>query len=82
MITINAARLLGLQHYALDVGGSATLVLFDAVSGADAVARLSPAVTGWKNGRQTFLRPASLRATTPKSRWSAGIAALGVWRSA
>ncbi|MGO7956512.1 hypothetical protein [Rhizobium leguminosarum] len=56
MITTNAARLLGLQHYALDVGGPATLVLFDAVSGADAVARLSPAVTGWKDGRQTFLR--------------------------
>ncbi|MGO8101124.1 hypothetical protein AB9F46_11980 [Rhizobium leguminosarum] len=59
MITTNAARLLGLQHYALDVGGPATLVLFNAVSGADAVARLSPVVTGWKNGRQTFLRPAS-----------------------
>lgn len=58
MITINAARLLGLERYALDVGAPATLVLFDAVSGADAVARLSPAVTGWKNGRQTFLRPA------------------------
>ncbi|WSH30401.1 amidohydrolase family protein (plasmid) [Rhizobium beringeri] len=42
MITINAARLLGLEQYALDVGGPATLVLFDAVSGADAVARLSP----------------------------------------
>ncbi|MGO7956548.1 amidohydrolase family protein [Rhizobium leguminosarum] len=56
MITTNAARLLGLQHYALDVGGPATLVLFDAVSGAGAVARLSPVVTGWKDGRQTFLR--------------------------
>jgi cytosine deaminase len=58
MITINAARLVGLKQYRLEIGGPATLVLFDAISGADAVARLSPAVTGWKDGRQTFSRPA------------------------
>lgn len=57
MITLDAARLLGMKQYQPKVGGPATIVLFDAVSGADAVARLAPAITGWKNGRQTFERP-------------------------
>jgi cytosine deaminase len=57
MITVRPARLLGKAHYGLKIGAPADIVIFDAGSGADAIARISPAVTGWKNGRQTFVRP-------------------------
>ncbi|MCF1471649.1 MULTISPECIES: amidohydrolase family protein [Rhizobium/Agrobacterium group] len=55
MITRYPARLMGLDEQ-LKVGATADLVLFDAVSGAEAVATIAPAVTGWKNGVKTFER--------------------------
>lgn len=55
MITRYPARLMGLDEQ-LKVGAVADLVLFDAVSGAEAVATIAPAVTGWKNGVKTFER--------------------------
>ncbi|MGV8939241.1 MAG: amidohydrolase family protein [Allorhizobium sp.] len=57
MVTVNAARLLGLKTYSLEVGNPATCVLFDAPCPADAVAQISPAVCGWKDGLPTFIRP-------------------------
>jgi cytosine deaminase len=57
MITVMAAKLVGKGRKSLEVGAPADLVIFDACSSADAVAEIAPAVTGWKDGRQTFLRP-------------------------
>ncbi|MGZ2487690.1 cytosine deaminase [Rhizobium pisi] len=57
MTTTQAATLLGTEGYGIAIGNAADVVLFDASSAADAVAIIAPAVTGWKNGRQSFLRP-------------------------
>jgi cytosine/creatinine deaminase len=57
MITVMAAKLVGKGRKSLEVGAPADLVIFDACSSADAVAEIVPAVTGWKDGRQTFHRP-------------------------
>jgi len=57
MITLMAAKLVGKGRKSLKVGAPADLVIFDACSSADAVAEIAPAVTGWKDGRQTFHRP-------------------------
>jgi cytosine/creatinine deaminase len=57
MITVMAAKLVGKGRKSLEVGAPADLVIFDACSSSDAVAEIAPAVTGWKDGRQTFLRP-------------------------
>jgi cytosine deaminase len=57
MITVMAAKLVGKGRKSLEVGAPADLVIFDACSSSDAVAEIAPAVIGWKDGRQTFLRP-------------------------
>lgn len=57
MITTQAAVLLGIEGHGIAVGNAADIVLFDAPSAADAVATTAPALIGWKNGRQSFLRP-------------------------
>ncbi|HME83107.1 MAG TPA: amidohydrolase family protein [Roseiarcus sp.] len=57
MITVTAAKLVGKGRTGLEVRAPADLVIFDACSRSDAVAQIAPAVTGWKDGRQTFLRP-------------------------
>ncbi|NKL76897.1 amidohydrolase family protein [Rhizobium leguminosarum] len=57
MITTQAATLLGKKAYGIAIGSAADIVLFDARSAADAVATIAPASAGWKNGRQSFLRP-------------------------
>lgn len=56
MVTTNAARTLGLKSYSIEVGAPATCVLLDAPSPASAVAQISPALCGWKDGRPTFMR--------------------------
>ena len=57
MITVMPAKLVGKGRKGLEVGAPADLVIFDASSSSEAVAEIAPAVTGWKDGRQTFLRP-------------------------
>jgi cytosine/creatinine deaminase len=57
MVSANAARLLGIADYSPAVGGPATLVLVEADRPADAVARIAPALAGWKDGHRTFERP-------------------------
>ena len=57
MITSLPAKLVGKGRKSLEVGAPADLVIFDAYSSSDAVAQIAPAVTGWKDGRQTFFRP-------------------------
>jgi cytosine deaminase len=58
MVTTQAAKLLGRTGYGIEVGNVADIVLFDARSGSDAVARIAPTTAGWKAGHQTFVRPA------------------------
>jgi len=58
MVSADAARMIG-RPYGIAVGAPADLVLFDAVSPADAVRRVAPALMGWKSGRPSFERPAA-----------------------
>jgi cytosine deaminase len=68
MITLNAERLLGLPALPPTVGDTATLVIIDAPSRAQAIAGPAVALAGWKAGQPTFLRPAPVlfRAHAPQ----------------
>ncbi|MBB4123400.1 amidohydrolase family protein [Martelella radicis] len=57
MMSGQAERLLGREPAAIVEGGPATVVLFDAENPAEAVARVAPALCGWRNGKRTFERP-------------------------
>ena len=57
MVTDAAARVMGLEDYRIAVGGPATFVAFDAAGRADVVAGIVAPEIGFKDGRQTFLRP-------------------------
>ena len=57
LVTGSAARLMRVADYAVAVGGPATFVAFDAESRAAIVAGLVAPEIGFKDGRQTFLRP-------------------------
>ncbi len=59
MVTSSPAKLVGngKGRKGLNVGAAADLVVLAAYSSRDAVAEIAAAVTGWKDGRQTFLRP-------------------------
>jgi cytosine/creatinine deaminase len=59
MLTERSARILRRQDYGIKVGNPADLVVFDATSPADAVARNAPPLWGFKRGRRTFTRPAA-----------------------
>ena len=56
MITDQPARLMRLTDYGITVGAAADLVVLDCESAAQAVAKLAPALCGWKRGRRTFDR--------------------------
>ncbi|GAC1335394.1 MAG: amidohydrolase family protein [Beijerinckiaceae bacterium] len=56
MITGSAARLMRLADYGIAEGHPADLVAIDALSPADAIARLAPPLWGMKNGRLSFTR--------------------------
>ena len=58
MVSADAARMIG-RPYGIAVGAPADLVLFDAISPADAVRRVAPPLRGWKSGRLSFERPAA-----------------------
>ncbi|ODN69944.1 amidohydrolase family protein [Methylobrevis pamukkalensis] len=57
MVSTDAARLIGREEHRVVPGAPADLVLLDAVSPADAVARIAQARAGWKAGRQSFEHP-------------------------
>ena len=57
LVTGSAARLMRVTDHHVAVGGPATFVGFDAESRADIVAGLVAPEIGFKDGRQTFLRP-------------------------
>ena len=56
MLSSRPATLLRRGGYAVDVGGAADLVVWDAKSPAEAVATVAPALFGFKRGRRTFTR--------------------------
>ena len=54
MVTDEAARMMRLEGYGVEVGNAADLVLFDAVSPEGLVAEIGRPVGGMKAGRVTF----------------------------
>ncbi len=58
MITERAARLMRLDDYGIEVGKAADLVVWDAASGADIVAKIALPLCGFKRGRRIFSREA------------------------
>jgi len=56
MITVLPAQMMKLKDYGLAVGCKADLVVLDAATPSEALAAISPALMGFKNGRQTFSR--------------------------
>ena len=56
MLTHRSARLLRRDDYGIKVGRPADLVVWDARSPAEAVARIAVPLHGFKRGRRTFSR--------------------------
>jgi cytosine deaminase len=56
MIGARAARLMRLANYGVAPGNAADLVVLDCETPEQAIAELSPALYGFKNGRMTFAR--------------------------
>ena len=59
MVTGQPAKLMRLADYGIAVGGPADLVVLDCKTETQAIAEIAPALCGFKNGRQSFLRPAA-----------------------
>lgn len=57
MVNEAASAMMG-RVSGVTIGEKADLVLFDAASSADAVRRVAQPLCGWKNGRESFTRPA------------------------
>jgi len=56
MVTINAARLMR-RDYRLEPGAVADIVVVDAEDPLSLVREIRQPIAGWKNGKQTFIRP-------------------------
>ena len=56
MVTNRAARLMRLDNYGVEVGKAADLVVWDADSGADIIAKVALPICGFKRGRRIFSR--------------------------
>ncbi|MGI9378724.1 MAG: amidohydrolase family protein, partial [Methyloligellaceae bacterium] len=56
MISHRPAQLVGQNDHALETGNPADIIVWDAVSKADAVSKVSHPRMGFKNGRRTFTR--------------------------
>jgi len=56
MITDRAAKLMRLNDYGIEVGKAADLVVWDAISGADVIAKIALPLCGFKRGRRIFSR--------------------------
>ncbi|WP_417278812.1 amidohydrolase family protein [Celeribacter sp.] len=57
MVTSDAARLMRVPDYGIEIGGVADVVLIDGPDAASAVREIAPVLAGWKAGKQTFERP-------------------------
>jgi cytosine deaminase len=60
MVTTQAAKLMNVRSYGIEIGGPADLVVLDSNDAASAVAELSPPLFGLKNGRRSFTRTAAV----------------------
>jgi cytosine deaminase len=60
LVTALPARLMNLADYGIAVGNPADLIVLDANSEAGALAGLCEPIMGFKNGRQSFSRPAAV----------------------
>ncbi len=58
MITDRAAKLMRLNEYGLEIGKAADLVVWDASSGADIIAKIALPLCSFKRGQQIFAREA------------------------
>ena len=58
LVAGSGARLMRIPDFEIAVGGPATFVAFEAASRADVVAGIVEPALGFKDGRQTFARPA------------------------
>lgn len=58
MVSGGAAEMMG-RASRVAVGANADLVLLDAADAADAIRRVAQPLAGWKNGRESFARPAA-----------------------
>jgi cytosine deaminase len=67
MITDRAAKLMRLDDYGIAVGKTADLVVWDAVSGADIIAKIALPLCSFKRGRRIFSREAP---TLYRPQWS------------
>jgi cytosine deaminase len=56
MVTANAARLMR-RHYGIAIGAAADIVVIDATDAQSAIREVCLPLAGWKNGRQSFVRP-------------------------
>ncbi|WP_324135096.1 amidohydrolase family protein [Bosea sp. (in: a-proteobacteria)] len=59
LVTALPARLMNLRDYGIAIGNPADLVVLDAPTQAEALAGLAEPIMGFKNGRQSFSRPAA-----------------------
>jgi len=56
MVTANAARLMR-RNYGLEPGAPADIVVADAADPLSMIREIRQPIAGWKNGKQTFVRP-------------------------
>ena len=56
MVTVNAARLMR-RNYGLEPGATADIVVADAADPLSMIREIRQPIAGWKNGKQTFVRP-------------------------
>ena len=56
MVTSDAARLMNIRHYGIEVGHAADLLVFPATAATSAIAEIVLPRLGFKNGRRSFFR--------------------------
>ena len=56
MVTVNAARLMR-RDYRIEPGAPADIVVADAADPLSMIREIRQPIAGWKNGKQTFIRP-------------------------
>ena len=76
LVTTLPARLMNLKDYGIAIGNPADLIVLDAPTASEALARIAEPVLGFKGGRQSFSRPTAVlhapvcAVTQPSSRTS------------
>lgn len=60
LITTSPARIMGVKAYGIEPGCTADLIVLDATDKSEAFGSVAPVVAGFKNGRQSFGKTATL----------------------